>query len=330
MICLQCIAVERRQLPFVRDFINAGQVLRSKDIVIISVKDQLGKIYQGEVGPFPGVHDEDLDKMDLDVLLGKEYNLSSPSTWNMSQDFFGQELPGGHSSLVSAWEQILYQIKYLGTSAIKGRVEVAGLLNLAGESSFERFKDLIAKGYRSIKVKVGREDFDLELGKIKNLLSSIDASTNVQFRIDGNQSMGEAEMQILSDLMGERIHFFEEPKIPFSSLESLSEKFPIALDESLWDRSFDNSLEPFYLVLKPMRVGLSSIFNYLQQGIETDRLVLSSCFESGLASQIYLDLALRFGLSAAHGLGPYDFLKPGRREIEIPFHNGDMILGGEL
>ena len=324
---LKDIHIERFHLPFKTDFMNGGVSVSGKDVAILRASCN-GLVHEGEIGPFPGVHEESLFDLISTFSFPDSVRIPDFDQWSLHQEKFGLDLPGRGEAIVSAWEQVLFSI-YLSIQGFswEGYLPLAGLLTL-GEDAEDTAQTLVSNGFKTIKIKVGRsliEEEALYLKKVKEVCGS-----EVKFRLDGNQNLELEQIKKLAAILGEQLEYIEEP---FKSIQdNLDLGLPVALDECLWEMKtpFEYNVAP-YLVLKPMKVGLSKVFYWVrEQGWSTDKIILSSCFDTGVALKHYIKLACFLGLSSAHGFGTYRFFREDILDHPLPLNGGIMPVGGDM
>jgi o-succinylbenzoate synthase len=124
-------------------------------------------------------------------------------------------------------------------------------------------EDLIRRGFKHIKCKVGALDFDTELAFLERLRQHY---TDVELRLDANGAFSPKEaMQKLERLAPLQIHSIEQP-IATGNWEAMTalcatSPIPIALDEELigiMGTQRDvllETLQPAYCIFKPMLIG---------------------------------------------------------------------------
>src|SRR3990172_7970765 len=131
---------------------------------------------------------------------------------------------------------------------------------LSPEESVSAAKSLISKGFKTIKIKVGREDFKEDSACIKALRENISKEINLRIDANGKWNLPEA-ISALSQLQNFGIEYAEQPVNKIDDYLALSQKtkIPLAADESI--RSFKDA---YYfisrkavsvIILKPMMLG---------------------------------------------------------------------------
>lgn len=312
--------VDEHRLHFKRPFLQEGQWLDGKDIAVLRVTDEQGHSFAGEIGPFPGVHCESLETVLKDV-FPQIWPLEPYSTWDWCAPNFGQIKSKSFSCLQSCWEQILFQ-KFLRDSEFQGssKVALSGLLTLKEGTYLSDLKYLQDQGFLSIKIKLGRDSFSNELEALKNICRYREES--VYLRLDANQGLSRPCLDQLWSIVQGHCEYFEEP-LP-DLVSNLNLPYPIALDESLWNGWKDFPLTPYFIV-KPMRLGFSGVYRLLAAGVPKHRIVLSSCFDSGIATRTYLDFITYHELTASHGFGPYSRIKHDILDSPLDLESGHTV-----
>lgn len=138
------------------------------------------------------------------------------------------------------------------------------------EVMLQQAKDLIERGFHTLKIKVGTMPFDAEWAWLKALRTMAPESEGYVLRLDANgafsrDEVGWTPLQKLERLSQLGFHSIEQPLVPSDRL-GLAEMcakspIPIALDESLIgvygheQEKLLQELQPAYLVLKPSLLG---------------------------------------------------------------------------
>jgi o-succinylbenzoate synthase len=183
---------------------------------------------------------------------------------------------------------------------------------------------LVKDGYQTLKVKVGRADFDEDFNTIKEIRKVI--GTEIKLRIDANGKWNKAEVVEYLTLLEEfDIQYAEQPVNNFEDFIFLRDKvkIPLAADESI--RSFPNA-EKFisskavsFLVLKPMMLGgiiptLKIADLAKENNIQT---VVTSSFETVIGRMGVVNAAALVNNNLAHGLGVAGYFD--EESIDDPF-----------
>jgi o-succinylbenzoate synthase len=162
-----------------------------------------------------------------------------------------------------------------------------------------------------IKLKVGREDPDVDFDRIQRTLDTM--APNARLRLDANRSWSfEQATALCAALDARRIEYLEEPLRPGLSYAGWSDRIsiPFAWDETLREEPAVDLDTPGLgaLVLKPMLTGLTRTRDLVDRararGIGA---VLSAAYESNLSLDFYARLAVLWDLEGPHG---FDTFRP--------------------
>lgn len=212
-------------------------------------------------------------------------------------------------------------------------LKVNGVLSLQNaDNALKKVDDLIADGYSTIKIKIGR-DFDNELLTLKNIRSSYPKLT---LRLDANKAweLNEA-IEKLEELEKLSIEYCEEPlaDVSIPKLKKLNNSIsvPVALDESLLQADSLDSIMPYIsvVVIKPMVMGsLSNLFatNRLADS-HNNKVIYTTSLESGIGRTMTVILATGLGnKNSAHGLATGSLLKMDVWNDGTYINNGSVSL----
>jgi O-succinylbenzoate synthase len=180
------------------------------------------------------------------------------------------------------------------------------------------------------KVKVGNKSIDREIDRIK-LISQFG-----KIRVDPNRAwtssqMNEFWMKIQAAGLIDSIDFIEEPCQDYPDLVD----YPLALDESLQIAQFKGGNIKIprgtqVLVIKPMLVGgIEQAIQWIDFAISHRfRWVISSSFESGLATAFYANLvgSKSIGMIEPSGFDPYRWLDPTVHKSSLQIEGGNLII----
>jgi len=210
-------------------------------------------------------------------------------------------------------------------------VNVNGLIGFDSPSaSAKKAKELVDSGYKSIKIKTGRDSnsggFEEDYKCISEIRSITGNGIKLRIDVNGNWNLT-AAAENLKQLEKFNIEFAEQPVNGLKDFKKLSglTSVPLAPDESVRNindaKKFIESGAVKFIVIKPMMLGgliksLEIIKLADQKNIQT---VVSSSFESAIGRINALIAAATLKSEIAHGLsvGEYfenDFL-PGKLNV---------------
>jgi len=217
---------------------------------------------------------------------------------------------------------------------LKKRVNVnaaIGFLNV--EESVKAARNHIEKGFTTIKLKIGRSDFEEDFSVIKLIRETF--RENIKLRIDsnGNWNLDEAIIN-LKALEQFDIEYAEQPVINLSDYIKLKKKtnIPLAPDESIRSlkdaKDFIKSRAVSYLILKPMMIGgLQPTLEIIKQASAEDITpVITSSFESAVGKTNAVIAAASVNANVAHGLGVADHFINTITNDPFPIKSGKIIL----
>jgi o-succinylbenzoate synthase len=188
---------------------------------------------------------------------------------------------------------------------LKKQVNVnAAVSFLNPEDSVNAVRNLNEKGFTTIKLKIGRSDFEEDFSIIKLIRETF--GDNIKLRIDsnGNWKLEEAIIN-LKALEKFDIEYAEQPVINLSDYIDLKKKtnIPLAPDESIRSvkdaKEFIKSGAVSYLILKPMMIG-------------------------GLLNAVIAAAYVK--ANVAHGLGVTDYFVNDITDDHFPIKSGKIIL----
>ncbi len=315
--------VYRFRIPFVSPIKVGNILLNNREGFIVVLTDQQGRRGFGEIAPLPGWDQESLEacRNDLSVLREKFRKISfNTDQFDLTSSVFQTASPLKPHSLFGLESAVLSL--YLQEAAVNlpdpMNVPVNGLFipDPKDEQASAQIHTLLARGLKTIKVKIGRLPEDVEMRQILRLADAL--GDDLRLRLDGNQSLSiEAYNRYFTALGHLNVEYAEEPLNEEASTKSSKVPWPLALDESL-----PRYLEPVYpdssrlpsdirtVILKPgLLAGLSGmavfITNAKRRNIQT---VLSSAFNTGIGIAMLCVLSRLAGISPDTACG-FDTLR---------------------
>jgi o-succinylbenzoate synthase len=242
---------------------TSRDTLISKPCFFLSIEDDEGRRGTGECSLIPGLSLE--SEKDAREALEQLTKLDSLHT---------ESIPHSLPAVKFAVETALIDLKREGTPSWIEGIPINGLVWMDNaEGMLKQVDILIAKGYKTIKIKVGTLPFYEELELLKEIRRRC-PSSDFTLRIDANGAFSNQspdgltaleKLQILYNA-GLDLHSIEQPISP-GLIEEMAElcassPVPIALDEELIQirsksekRALLEKIRPAYLVLKPSLLG---------------------------------------------------------------------------
>ena len=291
-------------------FINSNVKIINREGFLIKVTDELGNTSYGEVSPLPGSSIESVESIRSKLLEFKnefvEIELDSKlfnSILNFPSMSFGvsQAL---HSIFImrNGYDP---ELKFNQEIIINGVVGMVPQLQV-----LHQVEGLIAKGFKTIKIKIGRDSINEDINLIRIISASFDK--NIRYRFDANGCWSIDEVKyFIKELDGVNVEYLEQPVKTLEEIIELSNFsiIPIAADESIREdedvRTLlkESSIE--YFVLKPSIMGTITDTIALIKIIENTKrkVIISSAFETPIGRSALVFLAAQLSNKLAHGLG---------------------------
>ena len=295
--------VETFDLALARPLQIGAASIRSRRGCYLHIEDEQGLRGSGECAPLPGLHGETLAA--AAAQLG-EVALTCPGMdldQGASPRERGDLLPSVHFALTMACQSWRWQ-QEAKPQAVSPGVLLNGLVWAQECDLLDEVERLLGRGYRSIKVKVGRQSLDQDISRVHALKQHV--AGRALLRLDGNRAWSTPEACRFGAAVGsEGIDYIEEPlRDPGDHTRFWQQTgIRVGLDETLAESP--SSEVPVgdaiaALIIKPALLGplqrtLQLIRLAQSRGIDA---VLSSVFESPLALRFYARLAQSEGIAA--------------------------------
>jgi O-succinylbenzoate synthase len=297
------IKIFRYDLPLVKPLPFKGGDLTHREGVLVRLTDADGREGWGEIAPLPHFSLESLVEAQRQAMT---LALRPRDFWNSFS--FMEVLPsvrfGFEVALLNlnrAW-QIRHPNVYLNA-----------LLIGSPEECVSKAEEIVAKGYRAAKLKVGHRAVEEDAALVQQVQQKLGEACTL--RLDANRAWTFDEAMKFAELVqGTPIEYIEEPLQNLMQLPEWTQKsgIALALDESLRDKSLEkapalsmlNDISDVY-ILKPMLDG-NSVAKYASSA---KKLILSSSVESGIGTLALLKYAAFLNKSAFPiGLDTYNWL----------------------
>ncbi len=321
--------------------ITSNTVIRERKGFIVKLKRNKYVGY-GEVTPLPEFGSESFEQ-DEKAIKNFNFNLQiKPNNFIQSldrnlQDF--SHLPAFRHGIEQALLNLFCSEANISLNEVlncssKNSIKVNGIIGiLKPEETVTKALELVKSGFSTIKLKVGRNDFDEDFECLSATRAAL--GNDIRIRIDVNGKWEAKEAIINSNrLMDLNLEFIEQPVNNFLSFKKLSFKtnIPLSVDESV--RNFDDAIKFIEsnsvkaIVLKPMLLG--GIINTLRiiEAAEKQHLkvIISSSFETSLGRSLAIFAASTVKGEIAHGLDTARFLRTDLYKNPYPVINGKISL----
>ena len=214
-------------------------------------------------------------------------------------------------------------------------VNVNGVIGFSPLNEIETVtKGLIGKGYKTLKIKAGRENFDDDLKAIEEVRNTVGKDIKIRIDVNGKWNFDSAKKN-LKKLEKYDIEYCEQPankSINFIRLKA-NTSIPLAADESIRSvhdaEDFIAKKAASVLILKPMMLG--GIINTMKivdlakkNKIKT---VMTSSFESAVGRSFAILAASFLKDETAHGLGTAEYFEKDLVEDPYTVKDGIISLG---
>ena len=330
-------------LKFKKPFETSKARLTERRGFIISIKDSEKFKGVGDAAPLPEFGSESFEdaaeflkdlkinlKIDLTNFLdGLEENLSPLD-----------KLPALRHGFEQAFLNYVCSKTNVSLNELLNRessksVNVNGVIGFSPLNEIETVtKGLIGKGYKTLKIKAGRENFDDDLKAIEEVRNTVGKDIKIRIDVNGKWNFDSAKKN-LKKLEKYDIEYCEQPtnkSINFIRLKA-NTSIPLAADESI--RSVQDA-EDFIakkaasvLILKPMMLG--GIINTMKivdlakkNKIKT---VMTYSFESAVGRSFAILAASFLKDETAHGLGTAEYFEKDLVEDPYTVKDGIISLG---
>ena len=210
-------------------------------------------------------------------------------------------------------------------------IKVNALLSGSEDEIIGKVKTLKAKGYTTLKLKVGRQSLEEDINLVHKVYENIEKLTKLV--LDANRSWSVEEAIYFGNSISDiKISYIEEPVKDYLGILQLCNKskfnIPIALDESLtaiYPKAMEHIPGITTLVLKPTILGFVKTFEFIKKakslGMKT---VISSSFESSIGLIALAELAS--GCRATAGLDTIEWFAEDTLETSFKIESGHVDL----
>lgn len=204
---------------------------------------------------------------------------------------------------------------------------------LSPEDSASRAQELVSKGYKTLKLKVGRKNFEEDLACVKAVRESIGKEINLRIDANGQWNLSDA-VSCLKPLEKFGIEYVEQPVNKIEDYLALSHKttIPLAADESI--RSLKDAYDFIsqkavkVIVLKPMMLGgvihTLKIIEFAQEN--KTKVVVTTSLDSVIGRSFAVLAASFVEQETAHGLGTAELFENDLFPDPYPVKNGQIHL----
>jgi o-succinylbenzoate synthase len=326
---VQSIQYQPYQLAFREPFQTATGILLSREGFVIEIRDrrsdyQVQHIGLGESAPLYGFGMESLLETEQ-ALKEAQRSLINAEIKNLKdiENLLAKynSTPAAKHGIELALLNLLAQVQGISISQllansfsgiVRDQVTVNAVIGaISPELAATKAKEYIEQGYHCLKIKVGTQDFEMDLRRVEAVRSQV--GNDIQIRIDANQGWSvEEAIANLKKLESLQIEYVEQP-VAASNLLGMavvrrSQSIPIAADESVNNlvqlQQVIKAQAADIIILKPMALGGIITANRaaaiaFQAGLD---VVVTTTIDGAIARQAAYDLAAALPIQRACGL----------------------------
>jgi o-succinylbenzoate---CoA ligase len=315
-------------LPLIKPLRMKGTTQFTRRGLILEAKSEKNSVYS-DICPFPNLHSETID--DVKIFFYSNADLFSEIEIDSLEDVLKFEtlliskfgIPKSLSFAISmACLELLNKERNTSLGNLFGNndqneLEINGLITGDINEVVQATNELIAKGYSTLKIKVGSNSIEYDIARI-DAIKDLLRDNKIKLRLDANRAWTlEQAVDFCESTQDVSIEYIEEPLQDIRQLKELydSTGINIALDETLYEKhSLDYIKSLSFIkafVIKPSVLGsLGRLIQLSNLAKEMNiQLVFSSIFESGIGMKQLIALASSFGeLGTVHGFDTYKWL----------------------
>jgi len=329
-------------LKLKKSFFTARTEIKERKGFILRLTDADGFEGIGDCCPFPEFGSESIEDVEnvvsdfkLKVIINETEIEKSINNCLLNYN----KLPALRHGLEQAIINIICNknkttIDNLLNLKLKNRVNVnaaIGFLNV--EESVKAARNHIEKGFTTIKLKIGRSNFEEDFSVIKLIRETFGKNIKLRTDSNGNWNLDEAIINLRA-LEQFDIEYAEQPVNNLSDYIKLKKKtnIPLAPDESIRSvkdaKEFIKSGAVSYLILKPMMIGgMLPTLEIIKQALTENIIpVITSSFESAVGKTNAVIAAATVKVIVAHGLGVADHFINTITNDPFPIKSGKIIL----
>jgi len=319
-------------------FKNASFVINDREGFIIRIVDENNFIGFGEVAPLPGFSLETAEKCDI-ALNKLHYSIIEKSAKKLDFDLIHElqsisSLPSLSFGIEQAVISLLIKRGELSSLLANSKpIEVNGLVGIEPKDvALKKVDDLLIKGFKTIKIKIGENNFEDDIKLIKTITDRIDDSIKIRIDVNGNWDYEKAE-QAVTILDSTKIELIEQPVNNINELVMLSDfsPIPIAVDEAIKSsadaRNIIEKSNIQIIILKPSILGgiIETITLIKSAERLGKKIIISSAFESVVGRSALMLLASLITGNHAHGLNTATYLAEDFASDDYPIINGNTF-----
>lgn len=330
------------KLKFKQPFITSKGNIAERKGILIKLECEGGKRGYGDCCPLPDFGSESYEHAE-EKLKDLELNIKIDTT-NIEASLNQTLQPlNDFPALRHGFEQALLNLissdqnlslNEILNSESKKIISVNGVIGfLSPEESAVRAKYLVNKKYRTLKLKVGRSDFNQDYECVKTVREKVGSTINIRIDANGKWNL-ERAISSLKKLEKFKLEFAEQPVSKIDDYLTLSKQtsIPLAADESI--RSFKDVYDFIsrkavsVIILKPMMLGgiipAIKIIEFAQEN--NIKVVVTTSLDSCIGKSFAVLAASFVKNTIAHGLATAELFEKDLFKDPYPVKNGQIIL----
>ena len=321
-------------------FETSKGIITERQGFIVSLKSQSGKIGIGDVAPFPEFGSETYDEAerriaDVNITMRVEIGEIKESLKVLLSDFI--TCPALKHGLEQALINLIccernFTVANLLNLKLKKEIKVnaaIGFLNT--EETASRTINFIDEGFNTLKIKIGRDNFEEDFDTINSIRKAVGEDVNIRIDTNGKWSVDDA-IKYLNKLQEFNLEYAEQPVNSISDFKALKKRTPVRLaaDESIRDletaKNFINEKAIDFIILKPMMLGgLLTSLEIIELAEKNNVVpVITSSFESAIGRANTVIAAAAVKADIAHGLAVTRYFDYDIVEDKYPVRNGTI------
>jgi o-succinylbenzoate synthase len=320
---------------------SKGKITERKAF-IISITSEIGKTGIGDAAPFPefgsesyAETEEALNKIELKINV--DLNDIKKSIKYTLKDF--EAFPSLKHGIEQALLNLICNEKKttlneLLNLKLKKEIKVNAAIGfLNPEDAIKKVKDFISSGFDTIKIKVGRENFEDDLALVKAIRETVENDVKLRIDINGKWDL-ESAIAKLKQLENLNIEYAEQPVNSVEDFVELKKVTSISLaaDESIRNyisaKTFITNSAIDVIILKPMLIGgLIHALEIIELAEKNNIIpVVTSSFESAIGRTNAVIAAACVKADVAHGLAVSQYYEQDIAEDEFPIVSGKILI----
>lgn len=314
-----------------KPFKNSIVEISNRQGFILKITDEIGNIGYGEISPLPGTSEETFESIIPIVEELKRKIIGSELDSDIFQSL--EKYPSTQFGISQALHSIFtLRDGFNPNWNINSTVLVNGIIGMMPKSeAMNKVEKLTAVGFKTIKIKVGREKIEDDINIIKSISQNF--SSDIKYRLDANGKWdADKTLYAVEHLENTNVEYLEQPVKSTDELIELSKisNIPIAADESI--RNSDDVKKMLaesniqYIVLKPSIMGsITETINLINMIEAANRnVIISSAFESSIGRSALIFLASLVQNDSAHGLAVGSYFSNDIAKDAYPIVNGKI------